>query len=245
MMKSYAIKKLLAACLFLAPACMFTACNELILRGKGDAVTQTRPVADFDAVHAGGEFEIFLSQGPTQDIRLEGQENILAELSTQVNHNKLEIKYTRSRVKARKPVRIYLTTPALREVSLSGANTLQGLTPWQVDALELHASGSGNIDMTVTGAQHLASHTSGSARITLSGHADRYEMELSGSGKISAFGLTTKTAEVAVSGSGNCELVVTEQLKTRISGSGKVRYKGNPAVSTNISGSGSVIRVEG
>jgi hypothetical protein len=50
---------------------------------------------------------------------------------------------------------------------------------------------------------------------------------------------------VAVSGSGNCELAVSEQLKTRISGSGKVRYKGNPAVSTTISGSGSVMRVEG
>ena len=244
-MKSNAIKNLLTACLFWAPAFMFSACDEVVLRGEGDAVTQTRPVADFDAVHAGGGFEIFLSQGPTQDIRLEGQENILVELSTQVKHNKLEIKYKRNRVNARKPVRIYLTTPALREVSLSGANTLQGLTPWQVDVLELHASGSGNIDMTVSGARHLESNTSGSARITLSGQADRYEMELSGSGKIRAFGLTTKTAEVAVSGSGNCELAVSEQLKTRISGSGKVRYKGNPAVSTTISGSGSVMRVEG
>jgi hypothetical protein len=244
-MKSYSFKNFMAACLFWAPAFMFTACDEVVLRGEGDAVTQTRPVAHFDAVSAGGEFEIFLSQGPSQDIRLEGQENILAELSTQVSHNKLEIKYNRHRVKARKPVRIYLTMPALREVSLSGANTLQGLTPWQVDALELHASGSGTIDMTVTGAHRLESKTSGSARITLSGNADRYEMDISGSGKIRAFGLTTKTADVEVSGSGNCELVVTEQLKTRISGSGKVRYKGNPVVSTSISGSGSVIRVEG
>jgi Putative auto-transporter adhesin, head GIN domain len=243
-MKLHSFKKFLAACLLLAPAILFTACDEAVLRGEGDPITQTRPVAHFDAVTAGGDFEIYLSQGPSQDIRLEGQANILAELSTQVRNNKLEIEYTRNRVKARQPVRIYLTTPDLREVSLSGANTLRGLTPWQVDDLRLHASGSGNIDMTVTGVYNLESRTSGSARITLSGDAERYEMDISGSGKIRAYGLATRTADVEVSGSGNCELAVAEQLRARISGSGKVRYKGSPAVSTNISGSGSVMQVE-
>jgi hypothetical protein len=243
-MKAYSYKNVLAAWLLLAPAFMFTACDEAALRGEGDIVTKNRPLAAFDAVAAGGEFEIFLSQGPAQDIRLEGQENVLAELSTQVRHNKLEIKYNRNRVKVRQPVRIYLTTPDLREISLSGANTLQGLTPWQVEELVLQASGSGNIDLTVTGARSLESKTSGSARLTLSGDADRYEMDISGSGKIRAFGLNTRTADVEVSGSGNCELAVSEQLKARISGSGKVRYKGSPAVSTNVSGSGSVVQVE-
>jgi hypothetical protein len=243
-MKSYSLKNLIAACLILGSAAVFSACDESVLRGEGDTVIQTRPTAAFDAVDAGGEFDIFLSQGPTQDIRLEGQENILGELSTRVRNNKLEIKYDRKRVKVRQPVRIYLTTPDLRTVSLSGANTLRGLTPWQVDELELHASGSGNIDLQVTGAHNLESRTSGSAQITLSGDADRYEMDISGSGKIRAFGLTTKTADVEVSGSGNCELTVTGQLSARISGSGKVRYKGSPTVSTSISGSGSVLQAE-
>jgi hypothetical protein len=244
MMKSDPLRNFAAAWLLLAPAGLFTACDEVVLRGEGDTVSQTRPVAAFDAVRAGGEFDIYLSQGPSQDIRLEGQENILAELSTQVRNNQLEIKYNRNRVKVRQPVRVYLTTPALRKVSLSGDNTLKGLTPWQVDELVLQASGSGDIDMTVTGARNLESSTSGSGRITLSGDAGRYEMDISGSGKIRAFGLTTSTADVEVSGSGNCELTVTGQLKTRISGSGKVRYKGSPVVSTNISGSGSVARVD-
>lgn len=234
----------MAACLVVAPAFIFTACDEAVLRGEGDTVSQTRPVADFNAVSAGGEFDIFLSQGPTQDIRLEGQENILAELSTRVHNNKLEIKFDRKRVRLRQPVRIYLTTPDLRAVSVSGANTVKGLTPWQVEALRLETSGSGNIDLRVTDADNLESNTSGSGQITLSGDADRYEMDISGSGKIRAFGLMTRTADVEVSGSGNCELAVTEQLRARISGSGKVRYKGSPTVSTNISGSGSVLQVE-
>lgn len=243
-MKTLSLRNILASCLLLAPAFLFTSCDDVVLRGEGDPVVQTRPVAGFDAVSAGGEFEIFLSQGPVQDIRLEGEANILAELSTRVNQNKLEIEYNRNRVKPRRPVRIYLTTPNLREVSLSGANELRGLTPWQVDELVLKASGSGNIDLRVTGVHHLESRTSGSGQITLSGDADRYEMDISGSGKIRAYGLATKTADVEVSGSGNCELAVSQELKARISGSGKVRYKGSPSVNTNISGSGSVLRVE-
>lgn len=244
MMKIFSLRKSVAACLLLAPAFMFTACDEVVLRGEGEPVVQTRPVAAFDQVSAGGEFDIFLSQGPAQDIRLEGQANILAELSTRVRDNKLEIKFDRQRVRIRQPVRIYLTTPDLREVSLSGANTVKGLTPWQVEELKLSASGSGDIDLRVTGVGNLESKTSGSGRITLSGDADRYEMDISGSGKIRAFGLATRTADVEVSGSGNCELTVAQQLQARISGSGKVRYKGSPAVSTSISGSGSVLQVE-
>jgi hypothetical protein len=238
------LKKIMAACLLVAPAFTFTACDKEVLRGEGDTVSQTRPVADFNAVSAGGEFDIFLSQGPAQDIRLEGQENILAELSTRVHNNKLEIKFDRKRVRLRHPVRIYLTTPDLREVSVSGANTVKGLTPWQVDELVLETSGSGNVDLQVTDAANLESKTSGSSDITLTGNADRYEIDISGSGKVRAFGLTARTADVEVSGSGTCELAVTEELRARISGSGKVRYKGSPTVSTNISGSGSVLQVE-
>ena len=61
---------------------------------------------------------------------------------------------------------------------------------------------------------------------------------------INAFGLTTKTADIEISGSGKCEVSVSDKLEAKLSGSGRVRYKGNPVVSTNISGSGSVVQVD-
>ena len=243
-MKTYFSKKIATACLLLAPAFLFTSCDDEVLRGQGDNISLTRPIAAFDEINLGGDFEVYLTQGPAKDILLEGQENILNELSTQVRDHKLEIKYTKNRVKSHKPVRIYITTPELTELSISGSNTVRGLTDWQVNDFEIDVSGSNTVDLNLKGADEIKNQVSGSANITLNGDAKDLDIQLSGSGRVKAFGLTTKTADVNVSGSGKCELTVTESLKARISGSGNVQYRGNPTVDTSISGSGRVTKAD-
>jgi hypothetical protein len=243
-MKRYFSIKTVTAIFLLAPAFLFTACDDEVLRGQGDTISLTRPVAAFDEISMGGDFEVYLTQGPAKDILLEGQENVLNELSTQVRDHKLEIKYNRNRVKWHKPVRIYITTPELTEISVSGSNTVRGLTDWQVNNFEIDASGSNTVDLNLKGANEIKNQVSGSADITLNGDAKDFDIQISGSGKVKAFGLTTKTADVNVSGSGKCELTVTERLKARISGSGNVQYRGNPTVDTSISGSGRVTKAD-
>ncbi|MGV3586132.1 MAG: head GIN domain-containing protein [Adhaeribacter sp.] len=243
-MKTYFAQKTITALLLLAPAFLFTACDDEALRGKGDSISLTRPVGAFDEISMGGDFEVYLTQGPAKDILLEGQENILNELSTQVRDHKLIIKYDRNRVKAHKPVRIYITTPELTEIEVSGSNTVRGLTDWDVNDFEIEASGSNTIDLNLKSADEIKTQVSGSANINLNGDANDFDIQISGSGKIKAFGLTTKTADVNVSGSGRCELTVTNHLKAKISGSGNVQYRGNPTVDTSISGSGRVTKAD-
>jgi hypothetical protein len=48
------------------------------------------------------------------------------------------------------------------------------------------------------------------------------------------------TAEIHISGSGNCTCNVTESLKASVSGSGNVSYEGDPKVDVHVSGSGKV-----
>ncbi|PSR53735.1 hypothetical protein AHMF7605_09460 [Adhaeribacter arboris] len=243
-MKSYLVKKLNLTFLGVATLFLITSCEDEFLRGHGDVVSRNRPVGTFNAVSAGGEFEIFLTQGPTKDVLLEGQENVLSELSTEVRNNKLIIKYDKKHVKTSKPVRIYITTPELTEVSVSGANSVRSLTDWQVDDFDLEASGNTDIHLTLKGAQTIDTELSGSADIELNGDAVYHDIDISGSGNVKAFDLITKEADIEVSGSGKCEVTVSDRLKAILSGSGRVRYKGNPSVSTKISGSGSVNQVD-
>ncbi len=243
-MKSYFVRNFNKACLGLATLFLLTSCEDEFLRGRGDIVSRTRPVGTFDAVSAGGEFEIFLTQGPAEDLLLEGQDNVLSELSTQVRNNKLIIKYDKNRVKISKPVRIYITTPQLTALSISGSNTVRSLTDWQVNDFDLESSGNTNIHLTLKGAQSIDTRVSGSADIELNGEAVNHDIDISGSGNIKAFDLTTKEADISVSGSGKCEVTVIDRLKATLSGSGRVRYKGSPTVSTKISGSGSVTQAD-
>lgn len=242
-MKSFLLKNLTSAYLLVASLFLFSSCDEDVLRGNGDVVSRTRPVGTFDKIDFGGEFDIYLSQGPAEDVLLEGQENVLNEISTQVRGNTLYVKYDKKRVRVNKIPQIYITTEQLSGLRVSGANSVRGLTEWQVNDLDVDASGSGNINLKLKNAKTIDTDISGSADVYLAGNADDHAIEISGSGTVNAFDLSTKTADVKVSGSGRCELTVLERLEANISGSGKVRYKGNPVVDTKITGSGSVSQV--
>ena len=67
-------------------------------------------------------------------------------------------------------------------------------------------------------------------------------VDLSGSGKLKLFKVIGQDCNVALSGSGNVEVNVQNELVVDLSGSGNVYYKGVPnSIQSDISGSGSVI----
>jgi hypothetical protein len=222
-----------------------TACDDDVIRGRGDVVTDFRVVSTFDAVEVNGDFEVYLTQGSGQEVRLEGQDNVLDAITTKIDGRELEIKFKPFvNVRSHKPIRVYITNPTLTSLELSGSSRAEGRTPWTVDNLHLKLSGSGSVALEVREANALDSRISGSGSMRLSGDAEDFESEISGSGDVRAFSLVTKRANARISGSGNCELTVTQSLNARISGSGNVRYRGEPLVNVSVSGSGKVTRVD-
>jgi hypothetical protein len=223
----------------------FTACDDDVIRGRGDTVSEFRVVSTFDAVEVNGDFEVYLTQGPGQEVRLEGQENVLDAITTRIDGRELEIKFRPFvNVRSHKPIRVYITNPTLTSVDLSGSSRAEGQTPWMVDNLHLKVSGSGSLALQMQEANQVESRISGSGSMNLSGDAEDFESEISGSGNVRAFDLVTQRADARISGSGNCELTVTQSLNARISGSGDIRYKGDPTVNVSVSGSGKVTRVD-
>ena len=81
----------------------------------------------------------------------------------------------------------------------------------------------------------------GSGNIKLEGLGDELDIRITGSGDVAAFNLDVVRARVEITGSGNAEVSVEDELDVKISGSGDVRYKGNPSLDVNISGSGRVV----
>jgi hypothetical protein len=82
---------------------------------------------------------------------------------------------------------------------------------------------------------------SGSGKVEASGTANEIKATISGSGKILAADLEVDKCEVRISGSGDVEINVKNDLDAQISGSGSVTYKGNPSrVNSHASGSGHV-----
>lgn len=105
----------------------------------------------------------------------------------------------------------------------------------------LRVKGAGNVTYRGFCQEEICLEISGSGGVELDGFADRLEAEISGSGDVSAYGLSVRTAKLKVSGSGDIRTTVTGSVRARVSGSGKIKIAGNPIEKdTDVSGSGRI-----
>ena len=83
----------------------------------------------------------------------------------------------------------------------------------------------------------------GSGNVTVADPISVGQMKvyLLGSGGFYGFPLSASTCQVDISGSGNCEVTVDNDLDVVIEGSGSVYYKGSPSIEVDITGSGRVV----
>lgn len=214
------------------------------VRGNGNMTTIERSTGDYDKVSVSGWFDVILVDGNEGRITLEGEENLLEYVVTEVKNGVLKIKTERGI--NLKPSRykdgITITVPIeeIGGVVLSGSGDIIGKT--RINAGEFSATVSGSGDVTLDlDANSVRATLSGSGDITLNGSAQSLDATVSGSGDIDAYELETDHVEVTVSGSADVAVTANKSLKGRVSGSGDIHYRGNPdKIDTKTSGSGSV-----
>lgn len=186
------------------------------------------------------EARVELTQGPEQTIIVEGKSDIFDELDLDVNNQGVWTIRTVDCVRDVDNLIFYVTVPDLRDVTVSGSGEVYSTNTFVIEDIDLHISGSGEIDLALD-ADDIDAHISGSGKTKLEGTADELNINISGSGDLRAFDLFTRKVDVRISGSGDAEVRASERLDVRISGSGDVFYKGNPLLEVSISGSGEVI----
>lgn len=205
---------------------------------------ETRAVAPFTAVGLGGSMKVVLRQGSPQKVEVEGNADDLAHLETAVNDGKLRINTKKtsgmSWYNFTGPVTVYVTTPTITALAVSGSGSLKATEAIRADKLDLSVSGSGSLQLPSVTATAINSTVSGSGTIQAGGTAATQEIGVSGSGGMQAAKLQSQTCRVRVSGSGNCRVYASTSLDVRLSGSGNVYVGGNPKISSAVSGSGRV-----
>jgi hypothetical protein len=235
----------IASLLCLSAVLIFSAAqvNAQRVTGNGNVVSQDRNTKSFSGIHSRGSFNVVITDGNEQKVRVEAEENLQEYITVEVQGDELVISTKKLvNIRATKNMTVYVTAHGLKSVKLSGSgnvkstNTLTGS-----DEFEAKSSGSGNITLDVE-TNSLDMAISGSGNMTLKGKTKNLDGSISGSGNIRAKNLQADVASIKISGSGDAELVANEKLDSRIAGSGSVRYWGNAAVSTKIAGSGSVHR---
>lgn len=209
------------------------------VEGEGPIVTKTLNLDNFTSFGMGVSGNVYFKQGNRQSVTVEGQQNIIDLLSTEVNDQHWKIKFDRN-VRNLKGFKVYITIPELTGIGLSGSGDIIGENRFSnLGNVNLKLSGSGNINVDLD-ASDIRSQISGSGNINLAGSSRNHTAQISGSGNINGGDFSTNDCEVRISGSGNVKMDIRDSLYAAISGSGDVRYSGNPSVKKRISGSGRV-----
>lgn len=232
--------RLFLVLLVLSP--LFTSCDGggLCMKGEGDTETRSLDIAPLEGVDVSGSMRVFIRKGSPQRVEVEGQGNVLNELGTNVNDGVWGIEFNRC-MSDHDPVKVYITTPEIRLASVGGSGYVELEDVFESDEFDASVSGSGDMKLKLA-TNRLNSRISGSGTITAAGVANRHDISISGSGNSNSFDLTTREAEIDISGSGKAEVNVEDRLDVDISGSGRVYHQGSPSVNADVSGSGKVIK---
>jgi hypothetical protein len=193
--------------------------------------------------------KLYLRQGATQKVEIEGDKDFIKELDIHVDGGRLVIgkegnwKDWGWNWDDDDKVNVYITMKTLEALSVSGSGDLIGETKFTADDLDLNVSGSGSLKLDADATGDVDADVSGSGHIELSGKCKNFGSTVSGSGRVSMNETIAAKAQFGVSGSGKIEASGSSQeVRANISGSGKVlaRDLKTDICDVRISGSGDV-----
>ncbi len=209
---------------------------------KNTPIEDEREVSGFSGIMSSGSFDVFITLGNKESLRLEGDQDMLSEIETIVEKGILKIR-TKDHTKMwnwkKGKVTVYITAKALNTLTMSGSGDMKVEGIIKADHLTTTVSGSGSISFSADSREYVGV-ISGSGEINAKGSTDNAKVTIAGSGNFEGKEFHSVNADIKVSGSGDASIYADKTLDAAISGSGNISYSGNAQVSKTKSGSGTV-----
>ena len=188
------------------------------ISGSGKRELQKREVAPFTSINTEGAFAIEVTCQKSLGLEVEGDDNVLDYVSSEVSNNVLRLKNTKN-YSVNEPVKFKISVPNLEALSVSGA---------------------GKIEIKGVNNDKFEIDSSGAPSISVSGTTKVIDIDTSGAGKIDTHNLHASRGIVDSKGVSRVDIDVADQLDVTVSGPSSVFYKGDPVVNKTIRGPGKV-----
>lgn len=185
-------------------------------------IAQINKNGTFSSVLVSGAADVVIQKGLKHKIELKGNPDHFNYLQIELTGDKLTCA-TRSHSPASLNVQVYITTPNIEAIKLSGASEIEMRDFGQLQSLDIVLSGAGSYTMTgkKTTVKDLAYF-------------------ISGAGSINAENVIGENVKIGVSGAGSADITATKTLDASVSGVGSIVYRGNAHVKKQVSGIGSI-----
>ena len=203
---------------------------------SGNIITKDISVQPFDAIKASGLYELVLSQGDKESVKIEADDNLQFLFSVSNNGSTLvvdmpklkdqDIHYKNKKDDQSLKLKVYVTFKKLKSIDVGVVGNVRSATPMKFDALEIESKNVGNVNLELT-ADKLNVKNKGVGNLTLSGKATDATITNSGVGQFDGEDLVVQTMDIENSGVGSANVNVEKDLKIKDTFLGKVSNKGN------------------
>lgn len=212
-------------------------------RGSGNVISETRAVSNFHSVVLAGIGELNITQGDTEALTIQAEDNLMPLLTSEVKDGVLTVGVkpglNDTSILPTKPVKYDLRVKNLDSIQLSGAGSI--LAPaLKTETLTLGTSGAGNVNLNQLDVKNLRSTLSGAGSMNIAGQGDTQSVTVSGLGSYAAGDFKTNKTDITLTGAGGATVWAEQTLNGKISGAGGINYYGSPQVTSNISGVGAI-----
>lgn len=192
----------------------------------------TRDSRGFEKIEVIGSPTVFYAQADTFSVRVKGPKDLVPNILTEVNGNTLTIRnkgklgVVNVSFGGNKQLAVYVTSPDLVGVTLSGSGDFISESPVDTDVLNIRLKGSGDVRFSDV-------------------VCDRCDAELVGSGDLDIEHLDTRETSASLVGSGDLDIrqmnAAHTQLQLRGSGDIDVEFiSGCGSVNAELQGSGDI-----
>jgi hypothetical protein len=190
------------------------------IRGSGKRELQKRNVSPFTSISTEGAFTIEVTCQKDLSLEVEGDDNVLAYVTSDVSNNVLRLKNTKN-YSTSEPVKFKISVPNLDGFSSNGA---------------------GRIDIRGISNDKFEIDANGAPTIIVSGTTKVIDIGANGAVKVDTTKLHAARGVVETNGASHVDLDVTDQLDATVNGPSTITYKGDPVVNKSVRGPGKVER---
>jgi hypothetical protein len=203
---------------------LLAACQNTIIltlqQGSGSITTQERPISHFSAVQINLGADLVLTQGDTESLSIEADENLMQYIQTEVLNGKLIVsKPNDVSLAPSRPIRLSVGFTTLDTIEVFGASAITA-DHLDLDKLTLSFNGSGSTYLV--------------------GRVETQAISIRGQATLRNFDLMSRDVSVDIKGTGTVEVSASDTLNVTVEGMGNIRYSGSPQITQNISGTGTI-----
>jgi predicted small secreted protein len=222
-------------------ALLTSACEINMVSGSGKIVTDNRQVSGFSSVTFAGLGELTITQGTSEGLTIEAEDNIVPRITTTVTGGDLYIGFDSKNwqdvVRPTRTVKFDLKVRSLSDMDLQGLGNVT-MPSLQADAVTIKVGGAGGINISKLTAGDVTINMTGAGNVDLAGKVTSQTINLSGLGNYSGGNLDSQQATINLTGAGGAEVWARDTLNVKISGAGSVSYYGSPKITKTITGLG-------